>query len=403
MSLHQDKLIAQYQSELENRQGFIDHLLEQAEGRDLNEHEAELVTKATDRMGALMGLLDPLRESARISNASRERMAEITRDLALARTPSAGGLAVEYRSAGQYVVDHWAASIGNTEAAERIGLYLRAAAHQTTGDNQGIIPTPIVGSVLNFIDSSRPIVSTLGVLAVPGGTFNRPKVTQHTQTGPQATEKTELVSRKMLITRVPVSMSTYGGYVNVSRQDIDFSSPNIMDLVVQDLAGQYAIETEQVTGTALVAGATAQTPVITATSTATEVTAAVWKAAGSSFASMQGAGRLVLAVSPDMMGAIGPLFTPLAQPVNLNATSGFQAGSFGSGAQGQISGITVVMSAGLAAGTVLLVNTASSEVYEQRIGSLQVTEPSVLGVQVAYAGYFAVIVLLAGGVVKLTA
>ena len=46
---------------------------------------------------------------------------------------------------------------------------------------------------------------------------------------------------------------------------------------------------------------------------------------------------------------------------------------------GTISGITVVMSAGLATGKAFLINTAATEVYEQRLGSLQVTEPSVLG------------------------
>jgi hypothetical protein len=41
-------------------------------------------------------------------------------------------------------------------------------------------------------------------------------------------------------------------------------------------------------------------------------------------------------------------------------------------------------------------------VYEDRIGSLQVVEPSVLGVQVAYAGYFASLIVEATGIVKVT-
>jgi hypothetical protein len=69
---------------------------------------------------------------------------------------------------------------------------------------------------------------------------------------------------------------------------------------------------------------------------------------------------------------------------------------------GAISGIAVVVSAGLNAGTILVLSTAAAEVYEDRIGSLQVVEPSVLGVQVAYAGYFADIVIAAAGIVKIT-
>jgi hypothetical protein len=101
------------------------------------------------------------------------------------------------------------------------------------------------------------------------------------------------------------------------------------------------------------------------------------------------------------MGLIGPLFAPV-NPTN-SQSSGFNAGSFGSGPQGSISGIAVVMSTALTAGTALMVNTAAAEVYEQRIGTLSVTEPSVLGVQVAYAGYFSPAIIQASGIIKLDA
>ena len=52
----------------------------------------------------------------------------------------------------------------------------------------------------------------------------------------------------MTIGKVPVTADTYGGYVNVSRQDIDWTQPAIMDIVINDLAGQYAIETEDAAG-----------------------------------------------------------------------------------------------------------------------------------------------------------
>lgn len=403
MSIHQDKLIAQYQAELEERQGFVDHMLEQAEGRDLNPSETDLIVKATDRMTILGSMIEPLRESAKISNASRQRMQELQKELATLRTPNAAPGAVEYRSAGTYVVDRWQAGVGVEDARERLTTYHRAAAHQTTSDNLGIIPEPVVGPLLNFIDTSRPIVNALGVTPMPGGRFVIPRITQHTDTGKQTAEKAELTSRKMLIDRISVSMDTYGGYVNVSRQDIDWSVPQIMDIVIEDLAGQYAIDTETVTAVALKAGATAQTPVISVTSTAAEVLAAVWKAVGSAYAATPGAGRFLLLVSPDMMGAIGPVFTPMLGPVNPLVTSGFQAADIGSGATGSISGVQVIMSYGLAAGTALLINATAVRAYEQRIGALQVTEPSVLGVQVAYAGYFQVSVLVAAAVIKLTA
>jgi HK97 family phage major capsid protein len=397
-----DILISQYQAEVEERQSFIDHLLEQAAGRDITSNESELITKNSDRMATLNQLIAPLQESARVSAVSRERMAGIQADLAAARSPHAATSTVEYRSAGSYFIDRWAAAVGVEDARDRLSVYHRVAAHQTTADNLGIIPEPVVGPLLNFIDTSRPIVNALGVTPMPGGRFVIPRVTQHTDTGLQSAEKAELTSRKMLIDRISVSMNTYGGYVNVSRQDIDWSVPQIMDLVINDLAGQYAIDTETVTAVALKAGATAQTPVISTSSTAAEVMASVWKAVGAAYTATPGSGRFLLLVSPDMMGAIGPLFTPLT-PINPAVSSGFQAADLGSGAMGTISGVTVVMSYGLAAGTALLINASAARAYEQRIGALQVIEPSVLGVQVAYAGYFQISVLVAAAIIKLTA
>ena len=67
-----------------------------------------------------------------------------------------------------------------------------------------------------------------------------------------------------------------------------------------------------------------------------------------------------------------------------------------------ISGITVVMSAQLANGTMIVASTAAAEVYEDRIGPLQVIEPSVLGVQVAYAGHFTPLIVEATGIIAIT-
>jgi HK97 family phage major capsid protein len=395
-----DAMVSRLQAEIEERTAFQNQLIEGAQnaGRDLNAQEMELYNSAAERITACDSQLGPLAEGVRIARESATRSRELTQSFTAARTPQP---TVEYRTAGEYIVDRWQAGAGFAEAQTRMAIYERAAAHQTTPDNMGLIPTTVVAPVINFIDASRPIVNALGPRAVPGGQFTRPRVTQHTDAAIQSAEKTELVSRKMLITGVAVTMKTYGGYVNVSRQNIDWSVPQIMDIVVADLAGQYAIETEQVTAAALEANAVAQTPALPATPTPADVSAAIWKAAGAAYVATAGVGSLVLCVAPDVMGLIGPLFAPV-NPTN-SQSSGFNAGSFGSGPQGSISGIAVVMSTALTAGTALMVNTAAAEVYEQRIGTLSVTEPSVLGVQVAYAGYFSPAIIQASGIIKLDA
>jgi hypothetical protein len=48
-----------------------------------------------------------------------------------------------------------------------------------------------------------------------------------------------------------------------------------------------------------------------------------------------------------------------------------------------------------------VISSSAVEVYEQRVGALQVTEPSVLGVQVAYAGYFTPMLIETAGVQRI--
>lgn len=397
-----DGMVAKLAADIESKRNFQDQLVEGAtrEGRDLTPDELDLYTRASDEMAHLDKQLTPLRDGARIAAESLARTAELAEQFAAARNPAKTLARIEYRSAGEYVIDKWRAGTGVVEATERLNLYHRAAQHQTTTDNPGIIPEPVVAGVLDYLDTARPIVATIGPAPVPGGTFRLPRVTQHTQVDIQSAEKGELVSRKMIIERVPVSMATYGGYVNVSRQDIDWSVPSIMDIVIQDLAGQYSMETEQVAAQMLVAETPVVTPPITPTSDAAAVNAAVWAGAAMVYQATGGQGRAVLAVSPDMLGAVGALFPPYA-PTNAFG-SGFSAGAFTQGPTGSISGITVVMSAQLPAATAIMFSTAGVRAFEQRLGALQVTEPSVLGVQVAYAGYFASVVVAPGSVVSLT-
>jgi HK97 family phage major capsid protein len=395
-----DQMLARYAAEIEERQNFIDGLVEDAETkeRDLTPQEMELLTRARERLTSLSEQVEPLKEARRISSESANQVAQMHKLISEAKNDKPRE--VEYRSAGAYVLDYWRAGLGASEASERLELFNRAAAHQTTGDNPGLLPSQMLEPVLNWVDQSRPMVNALGPRQLPAGTWNRPRVSQHTNVAPQSAEKTELVSRKMIIGMVPVTAATYGGYVNVSRQNIDWSQPAIMDLVINDLAGVYAQETEKALCTAI-DGATTAGPVIpTGPATPAVVNAAIWTAVGSVYAATKGAGQVIIACSPDALGLLGPLF-PAVNPTNA-VSPGFSAADFATGVAGSISGVGVVVSAGFDAGTIIVLSTAAVEVYEDRIGSLQVVEPSVLGVQVAYAGYFADVVIEPTAIIEIT-
>jgi HK97 family phage major capsid protein len=400
MSGANDAMLARLTAEIEERSAFQNGLVEdaQANERDLNTQEMELYQRASARVAELEAQVEPLRESARIAAESKKRSIEIREQIDRTNDRSLPGPAVEYRSASGYALDRWKAALGNDDAKSRLDLYERAAAHQTTGDNPGIIPSTLIEPILNYVDIARPIVGAVGPQDLVGSGYVS-RVTQHTLVGKQTGEKTELASRKMTITKTPIDAETFGGYVNVSRQNVDWSNPNALDTVINDLAGQYAIETEA-EAAAVVWDNGTMGPALPAAPTSDEVSKALWAAAGQAYAAMQGLGRLVVAVSPDVLGLIGPLFAPI-NPTNAQS-AGFSAGNFASGANGMVSAISFVMSAGLNPGQLLVINTAAASVYEDRLGALQVVEPSVLGVQVAYAGYFKAMVLEAGGVIKVT-
>lgn len=402
-----DTMVRRLETELREKESLIRGIFDRANAgnRDIDEHEQEMVAECRSRMSKIKDQLDEVHEVNRISYESRARATEVDNAISTWKgKPNAGE--VEYRSAGAYMLDSYRSHLGDREASDRLEVFYRAAEHQKTTDNLGVVPDPVIGDVLNFIDAARPITSVLGVRPLPGATWHRPYVSQHTAVDPQGTagaaadQKSELISQKMVISRLTANAVTYGGYVNVSRQNIDFSQPQILDIIVNDLATQYAIQTEAAVGAALNATATASVG-YGASPTAASISGALWRAAADVYTAVKGQGRLVLAIAPDRLESFGPLFAPV-NPQNAQS-AGMTAGTFAQGQMGTISGVPVVMSAGLGAGDAFLFSTAAVEVYEQRIGTLQVTEPSVLGVQVAYAGYFTPLTILDDAIVPLTA
>lgn len=406
-----DIMVRRLEEELREKQTFANGIIERANAsnRDLSPEDSELLTETRGRMQTIKEQLDNLEDISKVAYETRNRAQQVGNAIDELRGKPATG-EVEYRSAGQYIVDVRNGAIGDRDAQERLEVFYRAAAHQKTSDNLGIVPDPVVGDVINFVDAQRPLVQVLGPRPLPGARWTRPRVTQRTavavqgSAGEAADEKSELTSQKMIIGELEGKVKTYGGYVNVSRQNIDFSSPQAFDIIVNDLAQQYALETEGATADAVAATTTTAVTYDLTPATGTPqqaVAGALWAAAGKVYTAVKGAGRVILVMAPDVLGTFGPLFAPINPQDGFG--SGFSAANFSQGVVGQVAGITGIMSAGLASGEAYVLSTAAVEVYEQRIGQLQVVEPSVLGVQVAYAGYFTTMTIAADAIIPLEA
>src|SRR5215831_6626076 len=246
----------------------IDAILDQVDGRDLVDAEKSLLEAAQQRIAALDAQIKPLEEFEALRMAHQSTAASLVPDRVPAQPRRLEGSdrAPVYRSAGELMVDYLRAhgilerGVRDEQAMARI-QQTRVVADQKTTDTTGILPVPIVGAVVNLIDANRPLISSLGgakgLGGIPGSSFTRPKITQHTTVGVQSGEKTQLSSQKMTISPVSFTKSTYGGTVDISRQDIDWTEPSAWDILIRDLANVYAIQTETAAAAAFKAAATA--------------------------------------------------------------------------------------------------------------------------------------------------
>jgi len=402
-----DAMIRRLQKELEERNAYVQGIITTAQeaGRDLNETEMGTIQDAENRMRALDSQLGVLETTARAAEEVQNRIRVVDQAITDVRNRATTGHEA-YKTAGAFAQDMYKAALGHRDARQRLEIFERTADHTTTVDSEGVVPDPIIGPVINFIDTQRPLVSALGPRPLTNEKWYRPHVVQHTAVAKQgsgglpADEKAELVSQRLKIERLTGQTNTYGGYVNVSRQFLDFSDPagQGMQIVIDDLSGQYAIETEAAACDAMAGVATVA---VTYDDTdGTTLAQGIWAAVAQVFTAVRGKGNLFIAIAPDRLAAFGPHFAPYG-PFNAQG-QGFSAANFGQGVMGSISGVPVVMSSQFGVGEAFVASTAALEVYEQRIGALQVTEPSVLGVQVAYAGYFSTMMISAAGIVPLT-
>jgi hypothetical protein len=401
---------------------FIDHLLTQvdADGRDLVEAERANLDTARQRISALDEQIKPLAEF----EAMRESAVLPSGPRGGGRVRPVGGPSSQlpvYGSAGNFIIDylstltHKNADLANIfgARAEAATARVRAmreadafqrAANQITSDTPGILPVPVVGPVLNTIDASRPLITSLGpksMTGIPGTQFSRPHITQHATAGKQAAEKTALPSQKMTIDPIAFAKETFGGSVNISRQDIDWTSPTAWDILVQDLADAYAVATEQATSTKFAAAVGMNGPITVASNDLAGWAAALYEAAALVY---QGCGRLPdrLWVALDVWSQIGPV-VDTARLVFPGAADGGSGQSSLARFEGNMFELDRIVVPSLPNGTAIVGSSAMAEFYEERIGLLSAVEPSILGVEVAYGGYTAFGFLEADGFTKITA
>ena len=290
-------------------------------------------------------------------------------------------------------------------AEMRVGIEA-AAPNVVTNDIPGILPLPIVQPVYNNFIGRRPVIDACGVKAMPQGgkVFIRPEVTTHTSIAVQTTQNTALQDGTFVVTDNQVTKGTYGGYVTLSEQSIDWSTPEIIGLVLDDMARIYANATDNVAADNLVAGASVTQNFDDANYDNPDAWADfIYAAAATILSGSNGNLPTHLFVDPLMWRRLGrladsskrPLF-PQVGPMN----------AFGNLTPGQDNGIafglSVVVDRNFADNTLIVGDSTGFEIFEQMKGALSIEVPSTLSRTLAMRGYFATLMIDSSKFVKAT-
>jgi HK97 family phage prohead protease len=276
-----------------------------------------------------------------------------------------------------------------------------AAGDIVTGDTLGLLNIPVLGPLFQDLNFVRPVVSAFGARAMPSTTsrqFVRPTITTHTSAAVQSNQLDAVSATTMVIAANTVTKSTVAGQVTLSVQDIDFTDPSALQLVLNDLAGEVLIKTDDIAADALVAGKTASGSTWTVTD----------NDPSSLIQSLYDAAREItedsnyfpthLCVSPDVWQKLGSQLDGSKRPVLGYTTNGV----LGQNALGRVGGLgynmmdvmglTLVVDNNFASGTMLVVYAPGFEIYESGASLQSFENPSTLGRTLSIHQYFATFV-----------
>ena len=285
------------------------------------------------------------------------------------------------------------------EARKASQTILEAAAGDViTTDTPGLLPVPVLGPLVQNLNFVRPVVNALGARAYPDGgsskTFVRPTITTHTSVAAQATELSAVSATTMVIASNTVSKTTLAGQVTLSEQDVDFTSPAAMQLILTDLLGEYMVASDNFAADNLLTAASSSG---VWDLSVTDLMKSIYDAAvdisdGTNFFPTH------MFVNPATWGAIGQLVDSTGRPVfpaigsSLTGMNTLGAGDARSWSGMNPLGLELIVDTNFAAKTMIITKCGTGfgdafEFYEQMRSVMSVELPSTLGRTMSFSGY----------------
>jgi uncharacterized protein len=328
--------------------------------------------------------------------AVQDEVAEIRRELELVKTPTIATNAFEtkFRSQGEYAK---ALVSGDPDAVELF---------RATSADAALRPA-FVGYINNLINSGRPTLNAFNVQALPatGLTIEYAKVNTNTiAVGKQTTENTALSTGDVALSTVSVTVNTYGGYTNISKQAIERSTVNYLDVAFQAMSLAYA-KKMNVDFIAVLTGLTwtGKTYDISAL-TAAAVMGGIADGAAYIYNATGLSPQFIVAGTTAYKRLVSIVDTA-GRPVVAQVGDGSNSigGSNIPGLTGSILGLPIVVDPAMDAKTAYLAHSSALTTYESSGNPTRLSSTDVTKLQDTYSvyGYAAVAVPFEGAIVKL--
>lgn len=329
--------------------------------------------------------------------AVQDEVAEIRRELELVKTPTVVASAgTQFRSQGEYAK---ALVSGDADALE----LFRA----NTSADAALRPA-FVGFINNLINLGRPSVSAFSISALPatGLTIEYAKVnTNSIAVGKQTTENTALSTGDIALSTVSVAVSTYGGFTTISKQAIERSSVNYLDVAFQAMSLAYAkkLNVDFVTALAAISYTGARTIDISAL-TASAVMGGIADGAAYIYENTGLQPEFILCgktAYKRLVSIVDTAGRPVVQQTGVGDNIIGSANIVG--LTGSLLGLRVVVDTSLDAKTAYLANSNALTTYESAGTPTRLTQSNVSTLTDTFSvyGYAAVAVPFEGAIVKL--
>jgi HK97 family phage prohead protease len=325
------------------------------------------------------------------------------------KLPNAGEFMAAYHIGGD-TFHNMNKAVAEYTASKRT-VFEAAAGDVITTDTPGLLPVPVLGPLVQDLNFLRPVVEAVGARAYPDNgqqkTFIRPTITTHTSVASQS-ELGAASATTMVIASNSISKTTLAGQVTLSVQDIDFTSPAAMQLILNDLMGEYMIASDNLAADNMLTAASASG---VWDGTVADLLKSVYDAA-SDISSNRNWLPTHMFVSVDVWAQLGQLADSTGRqifPLIANGLSGYNAAGSQSATSwnGNPLGLQLVVDSNFAAKTMIITRVGQGqgdafEFYESIRGLMSVEQPSVLGRNMSFHGYVSTFAAISGMIRKIT-